>query len=172
MKSALVVVLATAGLGGLSAGVAGCKKRDKGNAAEARDVLEAFVKPGADRAALFVALQPKPKDYETVFVEDAALKAKAAMDPLWETTKGFEPTSDQTQVEVTGVTVEELAKGGEEAADCPAGYKGIADKLKPGIMVYCFRFVKPGDKGGLAGDALVKIDDHWAYFPKAFRYLK
>jgi hypothetical protein len=167
-KAALALLLATSALAG-----AGCKKRDQGNTAEARDVVEAFVKPGADKAALFAALHPKASDYEAVFVGDAAARAKAALEPLWDSSKGIDPAADQTQVEVTAATPDELAKGGDgPAADCPAGYKNIADKLNPKIVIYCFRFVKPGEQGGLAGDALVKIEDHWAYFPKPFRYLK
>jgi hypothetical protein len=158
-----------------SAGSAGCffkKKNHGGNTDEARGVVEAFVKPGADRAALFAALHPKDSDYAAVFVGDAADKAKAALEPLWDSSKGIDPAPDQTEVEVFVATPDELAKGEGASADCPAGYKNVADKLNPKISVYCFRFSKPGDQGGLAGDALVKVDDHWAYFPKVFRYLK
>jgi hypothetical protein len=153
----------------------GCKKRASvggGDDSEVRDLLAAFVKPGADRAALFAALKPKATDYDAVFVGDNAAKAKASLEPLWDQTKGLDPAPDQTEILVGAATPDQLAKGDSVAEDCPAGYKGIADKLNPKILVYCFRFVKKGDTGGLAGDALVKVDDHWAYFPKPFRYLK
>jgi hypothetical protein len=156
-------------LGGLALG---CKKRHTGNTEEARPVVEAFIKPGADRAALFAALHPRESDYAAVFTGDAADKAKAALEPLWDSSKGIDPTPEETEVEISAATQAELASGDGPAADCPAGYKTIADKLKPSITIFCFRFVKPGAQGGLAGDALVKIDDHWAYFPKAFRYVK
>ena len=48
----------------------------------------------------------------------------------------------------------------------------LKNKINPKITVYCFHFAKPGTKGGLAGDALVHLGDHWAYFPKPFRWLR
>ena len=147
----------------------GCKR--EGTAAGAKEMLSAFTKPGADHAALFAELRPKPEDYAEVFVGDAIEKAKAAMEPLWDGTRGLDPTSEQTQVDVAGATPEQLAKHEGNALGCPGGYKAIADKLNPKIVVYCFRFVKPGERGGLAGDALVYVNGHWAYFPKPFRYL-
>jgi hypothetical protein len=151
----------------------GCKKpKQAADTADAKEMLSAFVKPGADRAALFAALHPKPEDYDAVFVGDAAQTAKGAMEPLWDGTKGLDPAEDQTEVEVAAATPDQLSKGDGPAADCPAAYKGMADKLNPKIVIFCFRFSKKRDKGGLAGDALVKLEDRWAYFPKPFRYLK
>jgi hypothetical protein len=148
---------------------AGCRR--DATASGAKEMLSAFTKPGADHAALFADLRPKAEDYEAVFVGDAVEKAKAAMDPLWDGGKGLDPTSEQTQIDVAGATPDQLAKHEGTALGCPGGYKSIADKLNPKIIVYCFRFVKPGDRGGLAGDALVYVNGHWAYFPKPFRYL-
>lgn len=163
MKRSLALVLS------LTAALAGCKK--DATAKEAKEMLSAFVAPGADHAKLYAELRPKPEDYEAVFVGDAAQKAKAVMEPLWESGKGLDPTSEQTQVDVAGATPEQLAKHEGTALGCPAGYKDIASKLQSTIIVYCFRFVKPGERGGLAGDALVHVNGHWAYFPKPFRYL-
>jgi hypothetical protein len=150
----------------------GCKKPgQKANVADAREMLTAFTRPAADRPALFAALHPKPEDYDAVFVGDAAQAAKNVMEPLWDSAKGFDPADDQTEVDVSAATQEELAKGEGGAEDCPPQYKTIADKINPKTIIYCFRFSRKGEKGGLAGDALVKFDDHWAYFPKPFRYL-
>ncbi len=93
------------------------------------------------------------------------------MDPLYDGGKGLDPTAEQTQLDVAGATPEQLSKHEGPALSCPPGYKNIADKLVSTIVVHCFRFVKPGDSGGLAGDALVYVNGHWAYFPKPFRYL-
>ncbi len=168
MKRVFALVLAVASLVGL----VGCKKGDQANAAEAKEMLSDFTKPGADQAALFAALRPKPEDYEAVFVGDAAAKAKAAMDGLFEGSKGLGLEADQTEIDVAAATPAQLSKHEGGAASCPPGYKDIADKLNPKITVYCFHFSKPGTKGGLAGDALVHLSDHWAYFPKPFRWLR
>ena len=164
MNRTCAILLATASL-------LGCKKTPHADVTAATDVLAAFTKAGADHAALTAALRPKPEDYAEVFVGDAAEKAKAAMEPLWEGGKGLDPTSEQTQVDVAGATPEQLSKHEGNALGCPNGYQSIADKFNPKIVVFCFRFVKPGDRGGLAGDALVYVNGHWAYFPKPFRYL-
>ena len=172
MKTVLALLLAAVSLVGVT-GLAGCKKGGgDASLAQAKEALVPFTKPGADHAALFGDLRPKAEDYEAVFVGDAAAKAKAAMDPLFDSGKVLDPAADQTDIEVDGATPDQLAKQEGPATSCPAGYKDIADKINPKITVYCFRFVKPGDRGGLAGDALVFVNGHWAYFPKPFRWLR
>ena len=167
MKGWLVALLL------VSAGVGGCKRKsDPANDDGAKDVLSAFVKPGADHAALTAALRPKPEDYEAVFVGDAAQKVKGALEPVWESGKPvLKPQPDQTEVVVGGVTPEQLAKADADTGLCPKGYKDIADKLNAKVVVYCGRFVKPGDKLGMVVDGLVHVNGHWAIFPKAFRAL-
>jgi hypothetical protein len=147
----------------------GCKKGAQ-DAAAAKEVLAAFTKPGADAAALTAALRPKPADYDAVFAADAVPKVKAALEPIWDSPKAvLKPAGDQTHVNLVSATPDQLAKG---VAGCPEGYKDIADKLDPKIVVYCGEFVKPGDKLGLSVDALVYVNDHWALFPKPFRALR
>lgn len=164
MKRLIAVTLALASL-------AGCKKKDN-TASAAKEMLLEFVKPGADQAALWAALHPKPEDYDAVFVGDAVDRAKGTMEPMWaDANHKLAPSAEQTQVDVAGATPDQLAKHEGTAVGCPAAYKNIADKLNAKIIVYCFRFSKPGEHGGTAGDALVNVNGHWAYFPKPFRYL-
>lgn len=151
--------------------LAGCKKGAAADAAAAKEVLAAFTKPGADTAALSAALRPKPADYDAVFVADAVPKVKAVLEPIWDSPNAvIKPSADQTQVDLVSATADKLAKG--SVAGCPDAYKDIADKLDPKVVVYCARFVKPGEKLGLSVDALVNVNDHWAYFPKPFRALR
>ena len=150
-----------------------CKKKSQMDVTAAREVLVAFTQAGADHAALTTALRPKPEDYAAVFTGDAAEQAKAVMEPIWDGAKAvLDPAAEQTQVDVVGVTPDQLSKDEGDAASCPVGYKAIADKLDPKIVVYCAQFVKPGEKHGLSVDALVQVGDHWALFPKPFRVLK
>jgi hypothetical protein len=170
MKSVCALVIA-------AACVVGCKKGGDGGsqttAAQAIEVLSALAKPGADQAALTNALRPKPEDYAAVFVGDSADKMKTAMDQLWDSGKlAIKPKPEQTEVKAFGVAQKQLATGEGHATHCPGGYKKIADKIKPSVVVYCARFVKPGEKLGLSVDGLVYVNNHWAIFPKPFRVLK
>lgn len=172
MKSVWALMIAAACLGG-------CGKKggdaggSHGNAAAAKEVLSAMVKPGADHAALTMALRPKAEDYAAVFVGDAATKMKAAMDPLWDGGKlTLKPSPEQSEINVVGAAQAQLATGTETAQNCPGGYKDIADKIQQKTVVYCARFVKPGEKTGLTIDGLVYVNNHWALFPKPFRALK
>ncbi len=54
-------------------------------------------------------------------------------------------------------------------ADFPGGYKRVADKFKPGLTVYRWKYAKPGEKLGMAFDGLVHVNDHWVWFPKPWR---
>jgi hypothetical protein len=149
--------------------LAGCRKG--ADAAAAKEVLAAFTKPGADPTALTAALRPKPADYDAVFTADAVPKVKAALEPIWASPNAvIKPAEDQTQVILVSATAEQLSKGA--VAGCPDGYQDIADKLDAKLVVYCGQFVKPGEKLGLSVDALVDVNDHWAYFPKPFRALR
>ena len=44
----------------------------------------------------------------------------------------------------------------------PGGYKRVADKFKPGLTVYRWKYVKPGEKLGMSFDGLVYVNNHWA----------
>jgi len=167
MKSVCALMMAAACIGG-------CKKGGSaGNTAAAKDVMVAFTKPGADHAALSAALRPKAEDYAAVFVGDAATKMKAGLEPLWDGGKlTLKPSAEQTEIAIAGAPQPELAKGDGNAVNCPGGYKGIAASIQPSVVVHCVRFVKPGQKGGLHVDGLVYVNDHWALFPKPWRFLK
>jgi hypothetical protein len=168
MKSVYALMIAAACLGGCKRGAA-----NAGDPKAARELLVAMTKPGADHVALTNALRPKADDYSAVFVGDAAQKMKTFIDPLWDKNAlVLKPAPDQTDVQFFRATPAQLAKGEGDAQACPPAYKDIADKIKPDVVVYCFRFAKPGEKGGLHADGLVWVKDHWALFPKPFRALK
>lgn len=153
----------------------GCKKGGDAHAtaAAAKEMLGAFIKPGADPAALTAALRPKPGDYEAVFVGEAAQKVKGVIDPIWDSGKAvLKPSADQTEITVAGATPEQFAKGEGNAGFCPPAYKEIADKFTPKIVIWCAHFTKPGEKQGFNVDGLIYINDHWALFPRSYKALK
>ena len=138
----------------------------------AKEMLGGFLKPGADAAALSTALRPKAEDYAAVFVGDAATRMKTGIDPLWDSGKlVLKPPADQTEIVVIGAAQGELSKGEGAAQACPGGYKDIAGKIQPTIVVYCAKFVKPGEKHGTSVDGLVFVNGHWALFPKPWRII-
>ena len=45
----------------------------------------------------------------------------------------------------------------------------MAAQIKPGLKVYRFKFVEPGEDLGMAFDGLVNVNGHWRIFPKPWR---
>ena len=170
MKSIHALMIATALLGG-------CKKADgggssEGKAVQVKEMLTGFTKSGADAAALSNALRPKAADYDAVFVGDAATRMKAGIEPLWDSGKlVIKPAPEQTEIVVVGAGQGDLVKGEGNAQACPGGYKGVAEKIQPNTVVYCAKFVKPGEKHGLSIDGLVYVNGHWALFPKPWKLI-
>lgn len=141
-----------------------------GTQAGANELLSAFVKPGADLKALSAALKPVTADYTAVFTSDFAAKVEAAHAPMWATNPELGPKEGQTEVLLDGVTSADIKGWTANAADVlPGGYQGIKDKFQDGLIVYRFKFVKPGETLGMAFDGLVHVNGKWRIFPKPFR---
>ena len=141
-----------------------------GNQAGAKELLSAFVKPGADLKALSAALKPDAADYKAVFAGDFAAKVQAAHVPLWALNPEIGPKEGQTEVLLDGVTSTDIKTWSANAADVlPGGYQGIKDKFNDGLIVYRFKFVKPGEQTGMAFDGLVHVNGKWRIFPKPWR---
>lgn len=139
----------------------------------AKQLLHDFLKAETNHISLSATLQPTKKDYQAYFVSGAAEKAEQAYTPLWKQMPlVIKPKSGQTELLLFKATTDELKKGGQAAYHFPGGYKQIADKLKSGNTVYRFKFVKPGEKLGMAYDGLTYINGHWVIFPKPWRVLK
>lgn len=138
----------------------------------AKQMLAEFLKPGADHAALSKPLRPTKDDYKAVYGADSADKLASVYDPAWD--KGevvLKPNEGQTELKLWSATSEDLKNGTGNATDFPGGYKKVADKLQPGLTLYRFKFVKPGEDLGMAFDGLVFVNGHWALIPKPWRAL-
>jgi|GEM_PF-5923730 len=96
-----------------------------GTEAGATSLLQEFVKPGADHAALSKPLRPTAADYAAVFEPDAAAKVAAMYDPAWDSGKVvIAPNAGQTEVKVSSATTDELKSWtGAGAAEFPGGWK-------------------------------------------------
>jgi hypothetical protein len=149
------------------------KNAAPGSEEAARALLSEFLKPGADAAALSAKLKPSKADYGAVFDADAAAKAEAAYGPVWDRGQMvIKGSPDQTEVKLARATTDELKMGTGAASAFPGGYKTAASFMKPGLTVYAFKFVKPGESLGMAFDGLVFVNGHFAIFPKPWRFLK
>jgi hypothetical protein len=139
----------------------------------AKALLEQFLKPGADHAALTKPLQPTAEDYKTVFKDDAAGKLEAHYQKMWaDPNASIKPNEGQTQLLLYSATTEEIAAGQGDAPNFPGGYKKAVEAMKPGVRFYRFKFVKPGETLGMAFDGLVFVNGKWRFFPKPWRGLE
>ena len=141
-----------------------------GNQAGAKELLTAFLKPDADRKALTAGLRPDKADYEAVFAGDLAAKVMAAHAPMWDAGAAIGPNEGQTELLLDGVTSADIKGWTPNAADVlPGGYEKIKDGFKDGLIVYRFKFVKPGETTGMAFDGLIHVNGKWRLFPKPWR---
>jgi hypothetical protein len=142
--------------------------------AEARALLQAFVRPGADHAALSQKLRPTARDYEAVFTSDLAARLQALYEPAWEqgalVLKG---KPGQTEVLLSGASSADIKAWNATASrHFPGGWQGMGPHLRPNVRLYAFKFVEPGQTLGMAFDGLVRVNGQWRIFPKAWRALR
>jgi hypothetical protein len=143
--------------------------------AGAKALLSEFLKPDADRLKLSLALKPTSKDYRAVFAtEENAKKAEEAYSKLWEMVnkRPIGPNPGQTEILLWSATTDQLKAGAGNAGHFPGGYKRAAQFLKPGVTVYRWKFVKPGERLGMAFDGLYNIDGRWVLMPKPWRVFR
>ena len=174
METKLMVSLAATLLAAASLSGAPPASAAAGTPNEARALLQEFVKPGADHAALSAKLRPTKQDYDAVFTPQAVAKLQAAYEPAWNqgvmVVKG---KPGQTAVLVWSGTSEDIKAWRGAARDhFPGGYQKVGPYLKPGVTLYAFKFVVPGEALGMAFDGLVHVNGRWVLFPKPFRALE
>ena len=169
-----VVCFALAGCGGGGPAETG-KTATTGGGFPATDegalnLVKEFTKPGADHAALSKKLRPAKADYEAVFERDLAGKADALYSPAWDAGQlVVAPKPGQTEVKISSATSDEIKTWTGAATDFPEGWKQIAPQLKPGVKIYKFKFVEPGNDLGMAYEGLVNVNGSGRIFPKPWR---
>lgn len=138
----------------------------------ADQLLRQFLNPQVDAVALTKQLRPRAKDFKMVFKKGAAKKAYQRYQRPWDNNKiVIKRRADQTKLLVFRASSQELKNSQGAAQVFPAGYMKIASLLQPGLEVYRFKFVKPGEDLGYAWDGLIYVNGHWAFFPKPWRVL-
>jgi len=139
----------------------------------AKALLAEFTKPGADHATLSKSLRPSKADYDAVFMPDLAGKADAVYGPAWDGGQMvLAPKAGQTQLLISSATSDELKSWTGGAAEFPGGWKEVGAQLKPGVTIYRFKFVEPGQDLGMAFDGLAHVNGNWRIFPKPWRAMR
>ncbi len=159
-----VIAFTTINCGGGTASFAGDKEG-------ARALLSEFLKPGADLKKLTMQLKPEKEDYRAFYAEEStAARAEAAFEKLWSGGNAVvAPKEGQSELLLYSATPQELKDHSGEADQFPAGLISMADDLKPGLRVYGFKFVKPGETTGMAFEGLAHVNGKWRLFPKPWR---
>lgn len=134
-------------------------------------IAKRFVEAGADHPAIFASLKPTPAELAAIFDEASVGPVSKQVDEFYETVKAnlsLKPT--QTEVIVGGGKIDVFRAG--TPTGCPTAYKAVAEKMKPGLALYCFSIVEPGQKKGTTIDALIKVGERWVFVPKPFRVIR
>ncbi len=118
-----------------------------------------------------MALAPRDEDYDRVFVGEAAELARKGYRALWSAPVAPLPREGQTSLLVTAATAAELQLDTERSRSFPGGYKKAAHLLAPDLVWVAWKYTRPGETMGMAWDGLCWVDDHWAWFPKAWRVI-
>jgi hypothetical protein len=121
---------------------------------------------------LAASLQPRPEDYAKVFTAEIAGPARVAFEAGFARAGSPKPADPgQTQLICHLAPAGMLASENELSHYFPGGYRHIAARLNPQRVWVRWKFCRPHETAGMAYDGLVWVDDHWAWFPKAYRVL-
>jgi hypothetical protein len=143
-----------------------------GNAAQARAMLEKFLDPQADHAALTAELIPNEADIRAVYKDPLAASLVARLLPRFQPGAVFRPKPGQDALLFIYTTTDALIARAPVLDEFPGGYGEVLDYMTPGLPIARFKFVKSGETSGLAFDGLIFVNDRWVLIPKPWRYLK
>jgi hypothetical protein len=159
--------------------VAACGKKGGGSAAlskypgteDGAKQMLTDLRTSSDAAGMTKALRPTSADYKAVFTDDFAAKAEKGYAELWNDPKsviGADPAN--TELKLFKATTDDIKAWTHDVEmDFPGGYKKVKDNFKPGLVVYRWKYTKPGETLGMAYDGLIYVNNHWAWFPKPWR---
>lgn len=114
--------------------------------------------------------RPAERDYARVFLGDAAERARAWYEPLWED-GGLLIAPKTGQIEARWFVAQAATLHTDPAAQqqFPGGYRDILDRLVPERWWVSWEFVAPGDPYGMQYNGLVWLDGRLGWFPKPWR---
>lgn len=139
--------------------------------AGARALLQQFFAAGADLVALTATLRPGPNDYRAVYKEPFASALEKTHSAMWKGRPAVRPKAGQSELLMFFASTTDLIARKKALAIFPGGYKQVVPHMKPGIPIVRFKFVKPGERLGMAFDGLVYVNGRWLLMPKPYRAL-
>ncbi|MCA0919722.1 hypothetical protein [Pseudooceanicola nanhaiensis] len=147
---------------------------DAGPASEdaVRGLLSRFLSSQADRAALTQELAPQPEDVIAVFGPVLGARLVPIYAELFRPGIALVPKPDQTALTILHTTTSELKSDIGLQQEFPGSYGLLLPYLAEGIPLVRFRFVRPGDRWGLAFEGLYFVHGRWVLMPKAWRGLE
>jgi hypothetical protein len=143
-----------------------------GSVAEGQALLEQFVRPNTNLAALTASLKPTPEDIRTVYAEPLATALVAAYEQAFAPGAAIAPGDGQREVLSTFTTTFELKNGTGLLDKFPGGYKDILDLFVTDVPISAFKFVRPGETTGRAIDGFIHVNGRWVIMPKPWRALE
>lgn len=142
-----------------------------GSEADARALLERFLEPGADLAALTAALKPTEADVRAVYGEPLAGKLVAMYAQMYQPGVQIGPKPGQNAVITVRGTTDSLKRQDPVLRDFPGGYKEVLTHIVGDYPIIRFKFVTEGETLGLAFDGLIHVNGRWVLMPKPWRVL-
>lgn len=130
------------------------------------------------KAALTRAMLPETSDLEAAFTKKGLKKFNMArfkkdIERFAGTTKQlarlYRIKKANSAYYINKAPTELLASGKH---NLPGGMSQAAKYLKPGVTWYRLKFVKPGEKLGMAYTAFAHINNRWIFIPKPWRYFR
>jgi len=139
--------------------------------AAVRAMLEAFLKPDANRADLTAALAPTADDIHAVYGEPLASALVEAYAGLFKPGVAIGPKAGQDTVLMWYTSTDALISGDPVLGNFPGGYKDVLPYMNAGFPIVRFKFVTKGSETGMAFDGLVFVNGRWVLMPKPWRPL-
>lgn len=143
-----------------------------GTAAHARAFLHQFLSERADRAALTAAMRPTEAEIRAVYAPPLADRLIGLYAQMYQPGVAIGPNPGQSEVLLWGATTGDLRAGAPILAEFPGGYKEVRGAMQGNFPIFRFKFVKPGERSGMAFDGLVYINNRYVLMPKPWRALQ
>lgn len=129
-------------------------------------LLQALARDHDGRIA--ARLQPQESDFMRAFTPSAAT---AAIDAYASAPPARVASADGSELEMALAPAGMLADDNELSRQFPSGYRSIAHLLAPQRVWARWKYMRPGEKSGMAYDGLVWLDERWVWFSKPYRAL-
>ncbi|MEO0369886.1 MAG: HdeA/HdeB family chaperone [Pseudomonadota bacterium] len=143
-----------------------------GTGAHARVFLSQFLSARADRAELTAAMRPTEAEIRAVYAPPLADRLIGHYAQLFQPGAAIGPNPGQTEVLLWGSTTSDLRAGAPILSEFPGGYKEVRGAMQGNFPIFRFKFVKPGERSGMAFDGLIYINNRYVLMPKPWRVLE